>query len=183
MTAKAETVSTAVVGRTPPWDREAERAVLGAVMIDVAVLDEVNQLVQSRDFHLEIHRQIFEAMLRLSAERKAIDAVTLPAEMRVVANLDEVEARTYVSGLDSGLASAANAKHYAEIVRGLAVRRMVREAALKIAELSHDESLPVATLRDSAEQLLFTATQETTAKDLVSIGELLRETLRRASRS
>src|SRR5579872_6973125 len=100
---KAEAPAT-VVGRAPPWDREAERAVLGAVLIDVAVLDEVNQLVQARDFHLEIHRQIFEAMGRLSAERKAIDAVTLPAEMRVKADLDEVEARTYVASLDSGLA-------------------------------------------------------------------------------
>ncbi len=178
MTAKAETASTAIVGRTPPWDREAERAVLGAVLIDVAALDDVNQIVQARDFHLEIHRQIYEAMQRLSADRRAIDAVTLPAEMRVVANLDEVEARTYVSGLDTGLASAANARHYAEIVRALALRRAVREAALKIAELSHDESLTVAALRDGAEQLLFQATQETTAKDLVSIGELLRETLR-----
>src|ERR1700722_6664066 len=97
--------------------------------------------------------------------------------MRAVANTDEVEARTYVAGLDTGLASAANAKHYAEIVRGLAVRRLVREAALKIAELSHDESLPVHKVRDGAEQLLFQATQETTAKDLVGIGELLRETL------
>ena len=118
--------STSIVGRIPPWDREAERAVLGAVLLDAAVLDDVNQLIQPPDFHLEIHRQIFEVMLRLSAERRAIDAVTVPAEMRTIANTDEIEARTYVASLDTGLASAANAKHYAEIVRGRDDARRVR---------------------------------------------------------
>ena len=169
--------SSAIVGRPPPWDREAERAVLGAVMLESAVLDEINALLQPRDFHLEMHRQIFEAMQRLSSARRAIDAVTVPNEMRSGAQLDEVEARTYVASLDSGLASAANAKHYAEIVRGLSLRRAVLDAALKIAELSHNEALGVEKLRDGAEQILFAATQESSAKDLVSIGELLRETL------
>src|ERR1700722_10931013 len=94
--ARAES-PTAIAGRAPPWDREAERAVLGAVLLDASVLDDVNQLLQPLDFHLEIHRQIFEAMSRLSADRRAIDAVTVPAEMRALANTDEVEARTYVA--------------------------------------------------------------------------------------
>ena len=118
---------------------------LGAVLLDAVVLDDVNQLIQPPDFHLEIHRQIFEAMLRLSADRRAIDAVTLPAEMRVKAEpLTRSRPAPTSPALDSGLASAANARHYADIVRGLSLRRAVREAALKIAEISHDESLSVA---------------------------------------
>jgi replicative DNA helicase len=181
MAVRAETAAAsaaAVLGRTPPWDREAERAVLGAVFLDVAVLDEVTEQLKPQDFYLPAHRQIFEAMLALSAERRAIDQVTVPAQMRALGEIDEIEARTYVSSLDTGLASAANARHYADIVRALSVRRAVREAALKIAELSHDEGVSVEKMRDGAEQLLFQATQETTAKDLVPIGELLRDTLK-----
>jgi replicative DNA helicase len=180
MAARAEAAASAaaVLGRSPPWDREAERAVLGAVFLDVTVLDEVTELLKPQDFFLPAHRQIFEAMLALSAERRAIDQVTVPAQMRALGEIDEVEARTYVSALDTGLASAANARHYAEIVRSLSLRRAVREAALKIVELSHDEAVSVEKMRDGAEQLLFQATQETTAKDLVPIGELLRDTLK-----
>jgi len=176
--AEASASAAAVLGRTPPWDREAERAVLGAVFLDASVLDEVTELLKPQDFFLPAHRQIFEAMLALSAERRAIDQVTVPAQMRALGEIDEVEARTYVSALDTGLASAANARHYAEIVRSLSLRRAVREAALKIVELSHDEGVSVEKMRDGAEQLLFQATQETTAKDLVPIGELLRDTLK-----
>jgi replicative DNA helicase len=180
MAARADAAASAaaVLGRMPPWDREAERAVLGAVFLDVSVLDEVTEQLKPQDFFLQAHRQIFEAMLALSAERRAIDQVTVPAQMRALGEIDEVEARTYVSSLDTGLASAANARHYAEIVRSLSLRRAVREAALKIVELSHDEAVSVEKMRDGAEQLLFQATQETTAKDLVPIGELLRDTLK-----
>jgi len=180
MAARAEAAASAsaVLGRSPPWDREAERAVLGAVFLDVSVLDEVTELLKPQDFYLPAHRQIFEAMLALSAERRAIDQVTVPAQMRALGEIDEVEARTYISALDTGLASAANAKHYADIVRTFSLRRAVREAALKIVELSHDEGVPVEKMRDGAEQLLFQATQETTAKDLVPIGELLKDTLK-----
>ena len=167
-----------VLGKSPPWDREAERAVLGAILLDPEVLDEVNQIVQPTDFHLGLHRQLFEAMLQLSADRRPMDAVTIPAQLRVFAEVDEVEVRTYVAGLDSGLASSANAKHYGQIVRGLSLRRSIREAAIKVAELAHDESLTVEKLRDGAEQLLFQATQDTTSRDLTSIGELLRDTLK-----
>jgi replicative DNA helicase len=180
MAARADAAASAasVLGRSPPWDREAERAVLGAVFLDVSVLDEVTEHLKPKDFFLPAHRQIFEAMLALSAERRAIDQVTVPAQMRALGEIDEVEARTYVSSLDTGLASAANARHYADIVVSLSLRRAVREAALKIVELSHDEAVSVEKMRDGAEQLLFEATQETTAKDLVPIGELLRDTLK-----
>ena len=180
MAARADAAASAaaVLGRSPPWDREAERAVLGAVFLDASVLDEVTENLKPQDFYLAAHRQIFEAMLALSAERRAIDQVTVPAQMRALGEIDEVEARTYVSSLDTGLASAANARHYADIVRSLSLRRAVREAALKIVELSLDEGVSVEKMRDGAEQLLFQATQETTAKDLVPIGELLRDTLK-----
>jgi replicative DNA helicase len=147
------------------------------VLIENNSLDDIASVLGPGDFYLEIHRQIFEAMLALSGERQAIDQVTLPAQMRAMAAIDEVEARTYVASLDTGLASSANARHHADIVRRHSLRRAIRDSALKIAELSQDESLPIEKLRDGAEQLLFAATQERSGKDLVAIGDLLRDTL------
>ena len=157
------------------WDREAERAVLGAVLLDNRVFDDVNQVVQPVDFFLEFHRHAFEAMLALTNEGQAIDTVTLPARMRELRALDEVEARTYVAALDSGLASAANARHYAEIVKKHSLRRSIREAALQIVELSQDETLPIEKVGDGAEQLLFGATQQQSGQDLRPIGEIMPE--------
>ncbi len=161
-----------------PWDREAERAVLGAVLLDARVLDEIAQLISAKDFYLELHRLAFEAMQALWAEGKVVDQVTVPARMRELSAVDEVEARTYVSGLDSGLASTPNAGHYSEIVRKHSLRRGIQDAAKKILELSDDETQSVERLSDASEQLLFGATQQSSGKDLVPIGELLKETVK-----
>ncbi|HUB06151.1 MAG TPA: replicative DNA helicase [Myxococcales bacterium] len=161
-----------------PWDRDAERAVLGAVLLDPAVLDDVIEVLGAKDFHLGLHQQAFEAMLALWAEGKVVDAVTIPARMRELAAVDEVEARTYVSGLDSGLASTPNARHYAEIVRKLSLRRSIQAAAQEILELTRDDTVPVEGLAAAAEQILFAATQKSSGKDLVQIGELLKDTVK-----
>ncbi|MHB8417130.1 MAG: replicative DNA helicase [Myxococcales bacterium] len=165
-------------GAKAPWDRDAERAVLGAVLLDPGVLDEITELVQAADFHLGLHQRAFEAMLLLRAEGKVIDAVTLPARMRELAAIDEVEVRTYVSGLDAGFASTPNARHYAEIVRKLSLRRAIQSAAIEILGLTRDDTVPIEGLAAAAEQILFAATQKSSGKDLVPIGKLLEETVK-----
>ncbi len=161
-----------------PWDRDAERAVLGAVLLDPAVLDDVVAILSAKDFHSTLHQQAFEALLALWAEGKSLDSITLPARMRELAAVDEVEARTYVSSLDVGLASTANARHYAEIVRKLSLRRAIQGAALQILELTQDDTIPIESLAAGAEQTLFAATQKSSGKDLVQIGELLKDTMK-----
>ncbi len=165
-------------GARVPWDRDAERAVLGAVLLDPVVLDDVVEVLSAKDFHLTLHQQAFEAMLALWAEAKVVDAVTIPARMRELAAVDEVEARTYVSGLDTGLASTPNARHYAEIVRKLSLRRAIQAAAQEILELTRDDTVPIEGLAAAAEQILFAATQKSSGKDLVPIGELLKDTVK-----
>jgi replicative DNA helicase len=169
--------STGGTGRAP-WDREAERAVLGAVLLDARVLDDIVQILQAKDFFLELHRLAFEAMQALWGEGKVVDQVTVPARMRELSAVDEVEARTYVSGLDSGLASTPNATHYSEIVRKHSLRRAIQDAAKKILELTDDETQSVERVSEASEQLLFGATQKSSGKDLIPIGELLKDTVK-----
>lgn len=153
-----------------PWDREAERAVLGAILLDAAVLDEVNALLAPGDFFLDLHRQAFAAMQVLRAEAKAIDAVTVSARMGELSGVDEVEVRTYVAELPLGFAATASARHHAEIVRRHALRRAILQASLDIAVLCRDETVPIEQLADRAERRLFEATERTAGQDLVQIG-------------
>ncbi len=162
-----------------PWDREAERAVLGAVLIDNEVFDDLSSLLQPRDFFQPLHRQIFEAMAALRTDGEAIDHLTIPARMRrMQESLDEVAVRTYVVALDTGLATSANASHWAQIVRREARRRRIREAAGEILELSKDATAEIEALSAGAEQALFRATQETNGRDLRSLKEILPEVVR-----
>ncbi|MHB1846675.1 MAG: replicative DNA helicase [Deltaproteobacteria bacterium] len=162
-----------------PWDREAERAVLGAVLLDNDVFDDISSLLKAQDFYQPQHRQIFEAMVALRADGEAMDHLTVPARMRrLQESLDEVNVRTYVLGLDSGLATSANAAHWARIVRRESRRRSIREAAGKILELAKDPTTEIEALSAGAEQTLFEATQQTVGQDLRSMKDILPEVVR-----
>jgi replicative DNA helicase len=161
-------------GAHPSWDRDAERAVLGAILLDVQVIDEVEVVLEPTDLFLELHQQIFEAMRALRSEGKGIDAITVPARMKELRGVDEVEARTYVAGLDIGLASPATATHYAEIVWKHALRRQIRAAGMRTTELADDATLPIERVTEAVEQLVFAATQRTRGRDLVKLAELLK---------
>jgi replicative DNA helicase len=160
--------------QSPAWDREAERAVLGAVLLDVPVIDEVDTLLDPQDFFLELHRQIYETMRVLRAEGSVIDSVTVPARMRELEGVDEIDARTYVAGLDTGLASSPNATHYADIVRRHALRRAIRKAGERTIELADDRTLPIEGVTEAVERAIFMATQRASGRDLVKLGELLK---------
>jgi replicative DNA helicase len=156
------------------WDRDAERAVLGAILLDVQVIDEVEAVLQPADLFLELHQQIFEAMRALRAEGKGIDAITVPARMKELRGIDEVEARTCVSGLDIGLASPATAIHYAEIVQKHALRRQIRAVGERTTKLADDPLVAVEALIEEVERLIFAATQRTRGRELIKLGELLK---------
>jgi replicative DNA helicase len=100
-----------------PQNPEAERSVLGSILLDPTSLDRVAEKLRVEDFYRDAHRQIFSAMMDLSERSRAIDLLTIKEELARKARLDEVGGAAYISSLVDGIPDIANVDRYAEIVR------------------------------------------------------------------
>jgi hypothetical protein len=114
--------------RPPPHDMEAERAVLGAVLLRPELIHEAGEFVTADDFYRGAHRLIWRAMLSLDADRLAIDLLTIAARLREQGNIDDVGGQAYIASLIDGVPRSTNASHYARIVRDLARKRRALQA-------------------------------------------------------
>ena len=105
-----------------PHDLEAEQAVLGAILVDNDRLDDVREQLRPADFFRGAHRTLFEAMERLSEQRRPIDAVTLPRALAPEV-FEDAGGPAYVFELVDGVPRSIKPKYYAAIVKDCAVRR------------------------------------------------------------
>ena len=103
--------------RPLPQNPEAERSVLGSVLVDPSALDKVTEKIRAEDFYKDAHRQIFSAMLALTELNREIDLLTLKEELARQGVLDAVGGAAYISSLVDGIPDIRNVERYAEIVR------------------------------------------------------------------
>lgn len=115
-----------------PHNLEAERSVLGAILIHNEALDDIAQRVAPADFFRLGHRRIFEAMLRLGEQRAAIDTVTLKDALTKASALEDAGGVAYIAGLIDGVPRSTNVEYYARIVRDKATLRSLLAAAHQI---------------------------------------------------
>lgn len=136
--------------RIIPHDLQAERAVLGAVLINASQFERVGEIVKPGDFHRLAHRFVFQAMLDVDRRREAIDYLTVRAELERVGALEEV-GTVYLSGMTEGVPRSTNAVHYAAIVRDHAIRRRAIKLSKDLADAAYDAELPVPDLVRAAD--------------------------------
>jgi replicative DNA helicase len=154
-----------------PHDLEAEKAILGALMVNGDLLHDVCEVVTGADFFRTAHRQIFEAMRGLGEQRRPIDWLTVKAALG--AQLEDVGGPAYLSGLADGVPRSVNVKAYCEIVRSAALRRRLQAiAAQAIAEAG---SADIDALRavERAEAAIYELGQKTQTGDLVPVDVLI----------
>lgn len=152
-----------------PHDLDAERAVLGAVLISRDLWDEAEAGLhaQPEAFFRVAHRDIWRAMINVRREKKALDLVTLKAQLERMSLLDEVGGYAYLSSLVDGIPRATNVKYYAGIVWELAVRRRLIKAARFIVDQAESADENADALLAAAEQALLDVSQDASASDLV----------------
>lgn len=154
--------------RSLPSNLEAERSVLGAILVNNTTLVEVSELLQPRHFYRDAHVAIYTAMLALGAAKQAIDYVTVNDALARAGQLDKVGGPAYVAGLGDGVPRAVNAPFYARIVHEkAALRDIIHTANRALDEAYADEQAPEAIAR-AAELSLHLATSERQAGELVS---------------
>jgi replicative DNA helicase len=168
-----------VAGKLPPQNLDAEKSILGAVLIDENVLTRVSDKLAADDFYDPRHQHIFEAMLRLYERHQPVDLLTLSDELKKREHLDEAGGTDYISELTNQVPTAAHAESYSEIISANAMRRRLITASGVIGELAFDEEKNGAELLESAEQQLFAVSDKALRQDLVSLEQILAESFDR----
>jgi replicative DNA helicase len=158
--------------RVPPHDLDAERAVIGAMLVSETAVAAVAERLDARDFYSEVHRIIYNAMMRLYSRGDPIDQLTLTNELRSVNEFERVGGRPYVFQIVESVPTAANAGRYAEIVRGKALLRAVIDVGSRITEDAFREPENVSEALDSAEQLIYGVSNQTLREHLAPVSEL-----------
>lgn len=167
------------VSKVPPHSDEAERSVLGSILMDRDAIVQVSEILLPEYFYNERHGMIYEGMLTLYEERSPIDLVTLPQKLKEKKYLDKVGGIAYISGLVEGVPSSANVRHYGEIIQEYATRRKLISDASVLIEKSFDEGLEVKDLLDNAEQKVFSLSQSNLKQGFIPLRSVLSESFDR----
>ncbi len=158
--------------RVPPHDLEAERAVIGAMLVSEAAVSTVAEKLAAEDFYSETHRIIYSAMMRLYSRGDPIDQLTLTNELRGSGEFDKVGGRAYIFEIVESVPTTANVSRYADIVRSKAILRAVIDASSRIAEDAFREPEDVGEALDAAEQLIYSISNRRLKEQLSPVSEL-----------
>jgi len=158
--------------KVPPHSEEAEKSVLGSMLIDADAIVTVTGMVQATDFYIGIHELIYESMLVLYDERKPIDIVTLTAQIKKQKMHDKVN-QSYLVELLNAVPTAANVEHYANIIKELSTKRHLIHLGTEIAQDSFDEKKELKETLEHAESSIFAISQGNIKGGFVPIKQTL----------
>src|SRR5205809_1459292 len=168
---------TVVAERTLPHNLEAERSVLGAILLHDDAFNLAAELVDSHDFYRDAHRRIFDKMVKLSERGDAIDLVTLKEELSRAGELDEVGGPAYISALVDGVPRSTNVEHYARIIKEKSTLRSLIYSANKILANAYDAEEEADTILDQAESAIFAIADKKIRDGFVSLRDLAQGSL------
>ena len=163
--------------RIPPHNEEAEKSVLGAVMLSKDALFDVMEEVRSGDFYHEAHREIFDAVSDLFRRNAPVDTLTVSEELKKRKTLEMAGGRAYVATLSTLVPSTANARQYGKIVAEKAALRNLIQKAGEIVEKSYQEKQPPEQVLDFAERSIFEIAQQRQRNDFSPLKDVLLENI------
>ena len=163
----------ATAERTLPHNLEAEKSVLGAILIHNEAFNHAAELIDSRDFFRDAHRRIFDKMVALSERNDPIDLVTLKEELHRAGELEEVGGPAYIASLADGVPRSANVEHYARIVKEKAtLRNLIHSANRILAEAYHAEE-DADLILDGAEKAIFEIAEDRIREGFTPLRDLV----------
>ena len=165
----------AAAERTLPHNLEAERSVLGAILVHNDAFNLAAQVIDSGDFYRDAHRRIFERMVSLNERHDAIDFVTLKEELARAGELDEVGGPAYVASLADGVPRATNVEYYARIVKEKSTLRNLIYAASKIVTNAYEADQESDVILDEAESAIFAVADDRLKAGFVSMRDLVKD--------
>jgi replicative DNA helicase len=146
--------------RSFPQSPDAERSILGAILVENRAINRAQEILKEADFYREPHRKIYRAMTFLSEKAAAIDAVTVKEVLARAGDLDAVGGPAYIASLVDGVPHSSNVEHYARIVKEKAILRNLIEAGGRIISTAYEGAAEVEDVLDQSERLIFQIAQD-----------------------
>jgi len=168
----------AMFDRLPPSNLEAERGVIGAVLLDPLVCDEISTIVRPSDFYSEANRKIFEHLLEMHGSGGGIDLMLLVEHLKSAGDFENIGGEAYIAELMGSVYVTAHAGHYAKIVQDKA---LLRELIHTTASIMHDAYEPEHTPRElvsQAEERIFAINDSRSSSQAFKIHDVLMETFK-----
>ncbi len=156
-----------------PHNREAEEAVVGAVLINPEVYYDLAQFLQPDDFYIVRHRWIWEAFQRLHERRVPVDFLTVSEELEKANQLAEIGGPAYLTALINQVPTSLHAEAYGHMVEDAAIRRRLLTAANQVATIAYKESEAIENVMEEAEKSIFNVSERRLKKDLQPISTVL----------
>ncbi|MFQ5930396.1 MAG: replicative DNA helicase [Acidobacteriota bacterium] len=166
----------ATLEKSLPHSLEAERAVLGAILLENALFDQASEILNIYDFYLENHRKIFSTMQALSTDSRPIDSLTLREELQKHNEIEAVGGVAYIASLLDGVPRVSNVEHYAHIVKEKSLLRKLIHSANEILIRGFSSEEDPLDLLELAEKAIFDISQEKIQSGFLKLGDLLTET-------
>lgn len=165
--------------RIPPHADDAERSILGAILIDKDAIVDIAVMLRPEMFYKDANGKIYESMVALYESRDPIDALTVADWLKKEKLLDSVGGRTYLTALTNEVPVASHALKYAQIVRETYIKRQLISAGAQMGEMGFDEGKPLGEILDKAEQSIYALSQTHIKKSFVPVKDALAESFDR----
>lgn len=160
--------------KLPPQDIEAERSVLGALMLDKNAIIRVADLIMPHDFYQPAHIKIFEAIFELFEKNEPIDILSVTKKLKDKNLLTEIGGSSYLTDLINSVPTASHISYYAKIVSQKKTLRDLISASTEINEKIFDTSEDPEDLLDDIEQKIFSISQKSRPQNFVPIKDELK---------
>ncbi len=161
--------------RTLPHNLDAERSVLGAILIDNEAFNVAASIIDARAFFRDAHRRVFDRMIALSERSQPIDLVTLKEELDRSGELEEVGGPAYIASLVDGVPRATNVEYYAKIVKEKSTLRSLIFSANKILSNAYEADQEADLILDEAESAIFSVAEDRINTGFIPMRDLVKD--------
>ena len=168
--------------RPVPQNVEAERSILGVILLDNHALNTAIEKLKPEDFFHDHHRRIYQQMIALGEAQQAIDLVTLTEQLQRSGELESAGGAAYIAQLMDGMPRLANVEHYARIVKEKALLRGLIHATSAIQQQALEAEEDADTILDRAESAIFQLAEDRVRAGLVGLYDVVTESRERISR-
>lgn len=168
-----------ILDRQPPRSLEAEKAVLGSILLLPEVIDDVSLVLRADDFYEEAHRLLFANMLRMHDQGRRVDHTLLIEQLRAAGEFERVGGTAFIVEIARAVPTAAHAQYYAEIVHNKGMLRSLIGASTDILRDSYDETIEPREMLSRAEEKIFSILDQKGVGALASINDILHQSLLR----
>src|ERR1700723_1309607 len=162
-----------------PSNLDAERSVLGAILLDNNALNAAIENLRAEDFFLDQHRRVFTQMVALGESQQAIDLVTLTEELHRRGDLEASGGAPYLAALADGMPRVSNVEHYARIVKEKAMLRNLIHATHNIQQRAFEGEDGADAILDNAESSIFAIAEDRVKAGLIPVKDIVRDNFER----